>query len=224
MGRKRKKGIVSRLLTSGLGCENTITLSGVNGTRPIINSLMPSVERLSLEKKKKKSTVKVIYDGMTDMLKNVFSFDGLDYDDDNYHNFSDEYDYTYDSFVERCSKGRKGKKKQKKALLFPDDLDETAYDIGTERKFIKFYNNINNEHDVIEFKNIKEFSDFCDKHDYYVSKTDADNLERWTTIHCCLFPLDNEYGVRSIVTDNSYGGLYWSVSDETMASESEMFN
>lgn len=217
MGRKRKKGIVSRLLTSGLGCENTITLSGVNGTRPIINSLMPSVEKLSLEKKKK-STVKVIYDGMADMLKNVFSFDGLDYDD-NYRNFSDEYDYAYDSFVERCGKGRKGKKKQKKAFLFPDDLDETTYDIGSERKFIKFYNNINNEHDVIEFRNIKEFNDFCEKHDYYVSKTDADNLERWTTIHCCLFPLDNEYGVRSIVTDNSYGGLYWSVSDETMANE-----
>lgn len=224
MGRKRKKGIVSRLLTSGLGSDNAITLSGVNGTRPLINSLMPSVEKLSLEKKKKKSTVRVIYDGMTDVLKNVFSFDGLDYDDSDLA-LSDEYGYGYDGFVERCNKGRKGKKKKQKAtFLFPDDLDDMNYDISSERKFIKFYKDINNERDVMEFTNLKEFSDFCVKNDYYVSKTDADNLERWTTIHCCLFPLDDEYGVKSLVTDNSYGGLYWSVSDETMANEYGVLN
>lgn len=215
MGRKRKKGIVSRLLTSGKQLENALALVGVNGPRPSINGLMPSVSKVCLEKKKrgKKSTIATIYDGMTDVLSKIFSFDGID----------DElpFDVEYGPYEQRYP--LKTKKKGKSSLKLPkintfhDDDDD--YDSSLERKFIKFYRDINNENDAIEFKTIKEFNDFCDKNDYFVSKVDADNLQRWSVIHCCLFPLDNSYGVKSIVTDNSYGGLYWSVSDETMASE-----
>ena len=88
-----------------------------------------------------------------------------------------------------------------------DDEDnyEEAY------KKIKFYPDITNELSVIEFDSLKEFSDYCNEHGYLVGTTDFDNLKNWGTVHCCLDPIDLEYGDYSIITDTSYGGLYWTV-------------
>ena len=35
-----------------------------------------------------------------------------------------------------------------------------------------------------------------------------------SVIHCCLDPISKESGENEIITDTSYGGLYWTVSDD----------
>ena len=47
-----------------------------------------------------------------------------------------------------------------------------------------------------------------------MSTTDYNNLMQWSVIHCCLDPISVEYGDKEIITDNSYGGLYWTVSED----------
>lgn len=81
-------------------------------------------------------------------------------------------------------------------------------------KSIKFYPDITNELSVIEFSSLKAFSDYCDEHGYNVGVTDYENLKNWGVVHCCLDPIDLEYGEYAIITDTSYGGLYWTVEDD----------
>jgi hypothetical protein len=84
-------------------------------------------------------------------------------------------------------------------------------------KTIKFYPDITNEMSVMEFHSLKEFSDFCDRRGYVVGETDYSNLKNWSVIHCCLDPIDMEYGDFAIITDNSYGALYWTVESDIPA-------
>ena len=81
-------------------------------------------------------------------------------------------------------------------------------------KCIKFYSDIENEMSVREFYSLKEFNDFCAENNYLMSSTDYNNLLNWSVVHCCLDPISLEYGENEIITDNSYGALYWSVSDD----------
>jgi hypothetical protein len=92
------------------------------------------------------------------------------------------------------------------------DDDEDNYEEAY--KNIKFYPDVTNEMSAIEFNSLKEFSDYCDEHGYAVGTTDYDNLKNWGVIHCCLDPIDLEYGEFAIITDSSYGGLYWTVEKD----------
>lgn len=94
-----------------------------------------------------------------------------------------------------------------------NDLDnEDDYD--EPYKCIKFYSDIENEMSVREFYSLKEFNDFCTENGYNVSETDRNNLINWSVVHCCLDPISLEYGENDVLTDNSYGALFWSVSDD----------
>ena len=90
--------------------------------------------------------------------------------------------------------------------------DESNYENPV--KSIKFYDDINDELSVREFDNLKDFDDFCEKNGYYISSTDYNNLVHWNVIHCCLDPISLEYGAKEVLTDNSYGALYWTVSED----------
>ncbi len=96
-----------------------------------------------------------------------------------------------------------------------DEDDEDNYE--SSYKTIKFYPDITNEMSVMEFHSLKEFSDFCDRRGYVVGSTDYSNLKNWGVIHCCLDPIDMEYGEFAIVTDTSYGALYWTVEADLPA-------
>jgi len=94
-----------------------------------------------------------------------------------------------------------------------DDLDdENNYD--EPYKVIKFYSDIENEMGVQEFYSLSEFSKFCEEKGYNVSITDYNNLLNWSVIHCCLDPISLEYDEHDIITDNSYGALYWTVTED----------
>ena len=113
-------------------------------------------------------------------------------------------------------RGHRGSKKSRY-----DEDDYVVYggydeydDYEVPYKSIKFYPDVTNELSVIEFSTLKEFSDYCDKNGYAVGGTDMENLKNWNVVHCCLDPIDLEYGEYAIVTDTSYGGLFWTVADD----------
>ena len=99
-----------------------------------------------------------------------------------------------------------------------DDLDnEDNYE--DQYKCIKFYSDIENEMSVREFYSLKDFNDFCAENNYLISTTDYNNLVNWSVVHCCLDPISLEYGENEVITDNSYGALFWSVSDDITKEE-----
>ena len=99
-----------------------------------------------------------------------------------------------------------------------DDLDdEDNYE--DPYKCIKFYSDINNEMSVREFYSLKEFNDFCTENNYIIGTTDYNNLVNLQVVHCCLDPISLEYGENDVITDNSYGALYWSVSEDSANNE-----
>ncbi len=104
-----------------------------------------------------------------------------------------------------------------------DDLDnEDNYE--DQYKCIKFYSDIENEMSVREFYSLKEFNDFCAENNYLINSTDYNNLVNWSVVHCCLDPISLEYGENEIITDNSYGALFWSVSDDITKEEQNSIN
>jgi hypothetical protein len=130
------------------------------------------------------------------------------------------------------SKGKKGKNNRR---YYPEDEDDywanresmfthgewsDERDLDNEDEFdepykcIKFYSDIENELSVREFYSLKDFNDFCIENGYNVSPTDHNNLVNWQVVHCCLDPISLEYGDNDILTDNSYGALYWTVSED----------
>ena len=95
-----------------------------------------------------------------------------------------------------------------------DNMNGDDGDYEEPYKCIKFYDDIENELSVQEFYSLKMFNDFCDDNGYYISSTDYNNLMNNSVIHCCLDPISKESGENEIITDTSYGGLYWTVSDD----------
>lgn len=108
--------------------------------------------------------------------------------------------------------------KNRRTMFTSDEWDDSMIDDAYENpgsyKSIKFYSDVSNEFSVQEFQSLKEFSDFCDEEGIFIGDTDLENLKSWSVIHCCLDPIDLDYGEKSIITDSSYGGLYWTVSDD----------
>jgi len=98
--------------------------------------------------------------------------------------------------------------------LYADSDEWGDSDNGSGYKCIKFYHDIQDEFSCEEFDSLKSFNDFCESHGYSIGDTDLSNLRDWSVIHCCLDPLDLGYGLNNIITDSSYGGLYWTVSDD----------
>ena len=136
----------------------------------------------------------------------------------------------------RMNKGeRKGKKGNKHRGSEEDDFWENRHtmfkngewsdDLDNEDNYedpykcIKFYSDIENEMSVREFYSLKEFNDFCAENNYIMSPTDYNNLINWSVVHCCLDPISLEYGENEIITDNSYGALYWTVSEDVVKHE-----
>ena len=140
----------------------------------------------------------------------------------NRHTMEDDY---YDGVMSVKSRKKVNKKRYKNGrkdydeywtnrhTMYDGEYDEYE-DYESPYKLIKYYPDINNELSVIEFKSLKEFDDYCVVHGIYVGSVDYDNLKNWGIIHCCLDPIDLEYGDKTIITDSSYGGLYWTVSDD----------
>lgn len=198
---------------------DTLDLLNITGAKPHINDFMDSF-MAQYEKEKKKEMLKLAkswrkHNGWpSSMFYDCMGEDDYVADD------SDEYgDVYYDGLgnkltekqLKKLNKKLYGKNKDKARYSYYDD-DEEGYEQAY--KSIKFYPDIEDEMTYDEFHSVKEFNDFCDSQGYYVGVVDSSNLANMSVVHCCLDPIDLEYGEKSIITDSSYGGLYWTVSDD----------
>lgn len=137
---------------------------------------------------------------------------------------------------ESFSKGGKGKmkhKKRKKARIvdinapysgYEDDpteynLDDIGFEYSsngedTEHKEIWFYPDYHCKDDRLEFNSIKEFSDYCEKQGYFVSREVAYDLAWRYESHCCLCPESEKVGLLEIMSEHSYGEMFYEACEE----------
>lgn len=137
---------------------------------------------------------------------------------------------------ESFSKGGKGKmkhKKGKKARIvgihapysgYEDDpteynLDDIGFeyssnDEDTEHKEIWFYPDYHCKDDRLEFNSIKEFSDYCENQGYFVSREVANDLAWRYESHCCLCPESEKVGLLEIMSEHSYGEMFYEACEE----------
>ena len=224
--------------------QKTLDLSDVSDDKPCINRIMVPIsarldeeERIA-EEERKKRLASVWSRGMiySCMGEDCYPYD-YDEDDEgiilNPKYLKKKNKKLYDG-KGKSKRGSRGSKKKNGHALYGgyDEYDDywenrkTMYENGEwsdeddyepAYKKIKFYPDITNELSVIEFDSLKAFSDFCDARGYVVGEADYSNLKNWGTIHCCLDPIDMEYGDFAIITDTSYGGLYWTVESDLPA-------
>ena len=138
-------------------------------------------------------------------------------------------------------KGGKGKmkhKKGKKARIldinvpysgYEDDpteynLDDisfktTSYDEDSDYKEIWFYPDYHCKDDKLEFNSVKEFSDYCEKQGYFVSKEVANDLVWRFESHCCLCPESERIGLLEIISEHSYGEMFYEACEEQELSD-----
>jgi len=223
--------------------QRTLDLCNVSGIKPVINNVIGSIIN-RLEDERQKEMFALARKWRNGWPSNLMSYEcmGEDYPSD------DDYGYNiFDDIIgcgsrrlkylnKKLFKGKKskGKKKNrgseeddywnnrhtmyKNGEWSDDDLDDEDYHEDSY-KCIKFYPDIENEMSVREFYSLKEFNDFCSENGYLLSTTDYNNLVNWSVVHCCLDPISEEYGEHELITDNSYGGLYWTVSEDITKEE-----
>ena len=229
-------GIVMTKVRNTEQLERTLDLRGIIGEKPIINAIMPTImERLDEEERMRiLATARRWQQGGGDsMLYNCMGEEIMDLDNEydfyGYLNRKNGSKKLGKKLLKRLTSGKRSKKKEKDVVYssYPEDdywlNRDTMFTNGEwsdvedgysePYKCIKFYGDIENELSVREFYSLKEFNDFCTSNGYNVSIVDRNNLFNWSIVHCCLDPVSMEYGEYDIITDNSYGALYWSVSE-----------
>lgn len=233
-----KKFAVKLVISDEAQLQRTLDLSNISGDKPHINDIIEEIvdrmereeaaKSLALAKKWRNSRVRNMYGWPSDMMDYLCM--GGDYEgyDDYLNEAYDEYE------IMGSHKLKSLKKKKKHHSRYDDDEDDfwkhrssmfrngewDDSDLDDEDnheecyKSIKFYSDIENELSVREFDSLKSFNDFCADNGYIISTIDYNNLLNESVIHCCLDPISLEYGDKEIITDNSYGALYWTVSED----------
>lgn len=143
----------------------------------------------------------------------------------------------YDVFWQREreeSWGKKGKHKHskgKKGKVFdinvpysgyednPNEYDFDNIRLDTEdyepsSKEIWFYPDYHCKDDRLEFNSLKEFNDYCESMGYFVDKEVAENISWRYESHCCLNPESEKIGLLEIMTEHSYGDLFYEACEE----------
>ena len=143
-------------------------------------------------------------------------------------------DTVYDDFWQRDREeqwNRKGKhkhnRKGKKAKIFdisvpysgeeedPDEYDFTTEDYDSESKEIWFYPDYHCKEDRLEFNSLKDFSDYCDSMGYWVDKQVEYDISWRYESHCCLNPESEKIGLLEIMTEDSYGNMFYEACEES---------
>ena len=113
---------------------------------------------------------------------------------------------------------------------YPDDDDDDAYGIydddlfekkaETEEKEIYFYEKLDfsdegyedNQYDHF-FTNIKELKDFCTENGINLPKNELEAIKYRHSSYCTFDPLDKVNGELTLLSDNSWGSLWWECHD-----------
>ena len=117
---------------------------------------------------------------------------------------------------------------------YPDDDDGVYYDnddydyeedifgnkIETEEKEIYFYEKLDFSDDGYEdnqydhlFNNIKELKDFCTENGINLPNSELEAIKYRHASYCTFDPLDKDKGLLTLLSDNSWGSLWWECHD-----------
>lgn len=214
--------------------QKTLDLSDVDtSVKPHINDIMPIIEEREEEEARQRNL---------EIARKWQNTCGVLFGGDDY-GFEDEEDYfaylRNQKKLQKLNKksygkrGVRGGSKKHKRNLYDYDLDNAddfwsyrrqlyGEDFNGDEKHIYYYPNIYDEGSAREFHSLSEFDKFCGEHGFVMGDTDYDNLRNWSVIHCCLDPIDLDYGDYAIITDNSYGALYWSIEGDMNQEKAEV--
>ena len=224
--------------------QKTLDLEGVDiKLKPHINDIMPAVEERLDEEERQRSIRIARQWAKSGVILNPGLFDGADYgfeDEDEYFAYLRNHKKLQKKNKKESKRGSRGRGKNKRndgysygldygtvdhdefweqrRALYGDDFEDGNND-ENRYKHIYFYPDIKDELTVREFHSLAEFNEFCGENNYLVGSVDFENLKNWGVIHCCLDPVDLEYGDNTVITDTSYGGLFWTVEPDLSKSK-----
>lgn len=89
---------------------------------------------------------------------------------------------------------------KKRSKRHDDDYDLSLLGPSEDDSFvIKFYTDIENSSNHMEFHTLYEFDEFCFSHGYSLSHSDSINVAYVNEYHCCLNPVLSAEGVFEII-------------------------
>lgn len=94
------------------------------------------------------------------------------------------------------------------------DFDFTTEDYVSESKEIWFYPDYHCKDDKLEFNSLKEFSDYCEGMGYCVDKEVAADISWRYESHCCLNPESEKIGLLEIMSEHTYGEMFYEACEE----------
>lgn len=145
-------------------------------------------------------------------------------DDDDYYN--DYYNNSYDDIPRYKNKNKRNnkssngfngssrntKRSMRHAAKFKGiDEDESVYE--TCEKWIYFYEDYENLHNMKEFHTLKEFKEYLDENGINLSSVEEELIRYWKVSHVSLNPSDKADGILSVVAASSQSKLYETCAD-----------
>ena len=113
-------------------------------------------------------------------------------------------------------RGKRGGKKKKQYVFDEEDM---KYDASTDDKTIYYYRDVNDPDHVEIFFNLHDFDNFLTEEGIEVTQEEVNNLMLNELTHCCVNPDTKQTnGKAQLVTDTSYGGLYWTCNPDNVYS------
>ena len=214
---RKKRNFISSVPTSvclliprnNAQLERTTNLVGVVGDKPSINDVVGRcIERVYADERRRyEREVSRYYNDLFSAMNDM-----VDYGYYNDEDFEDllPHELSRRDIKRMNKKSKRGKRGSNKRV---HRYDYDYEDVNGRDKMIYFYDDVDNELSVQEFHSLNEFEIFCNQEGITVGTVDYENLLNWDQVHCCLDPIDKDYGENVLITDSSYGGLYWSVSE-----------
>lgn len=193
--------------------SRTLSLEGVVGDKPCINDVVGAT-MARLEAEYMNNAVRE-YMNWANMVYSCMGEDRLPFDDDDDlegYEFDEKGCMILNPKKRKRHARREYRKSEKRSRARHHYDEDETYEAPVQ--VIKYYPDVENELSVIEFNSLKEFENFCDKSGIVVNTVDYSRLLRENEVHCCLDPIDMDYGDKVLITDTSYGGLYWTVSED----------
>ena len=109
----------------------------------------------------------------------------------------------------------KGKRNKKNNIIDWYDDSNNYDDYGLTDKTIYYYRDINQPEDVEIFENLHEFDNFLNEEGIEMSDDEANALINRETSFCTINPdVQKTNGTVQLISDSSYGGLYWACHED----------
>jgi hypothetical protein len=116
--------------------------------------------------------------------------------------------------TKKSKKTRHGAKKKIKVKdMFTDE--DMLYDAIAENKVVNFYPDVDNPDYMETFYNLHDFDNYVAEQGIEISDDEVRNIMNRDISHCTV---QNINGKPQLVSDSSYGGLYWTCNPENVYS------